>query len=85
MQSNTKLDTNTRTFPEIWATMSSQERDDLALALYNAKCCKSRQAIWNWANGKRQPNSPLVKDTVAKVVGKAIGSRVFSHTLFPCA
>ena len=85
MQNNKNLDTNTSTFPEIWAKMTSMERDDLALALYNAKCCRSRQAIWNWANGKRQPNSLLVKEAVAKIVGKAIGSRVFAHTLFPIA
>lgn len=72
-----------RSFPQIWATMTASERDDLAIQLYAKKCCKTRQTVWNWANGKKQPNSPLVIDTVAKVVSKAVGSRVLGRTLFP--
>lgn len=83
MQSKQNISTDARTFAQIWAKLSPQEREDLTLRLYNARCCKTRQTIWKWANGKTQPNHPVVRDTVANVVGKAIGSRVLATTLFP--
>lgn len=83
MQSKQFSGNDARTFGEIWNTLTSDEREDLTLALYNAKCCKTRQTIWKWANGKSKPSAPIIRDTVAKVVGKTVGSRVFSSTLFP--
>ena len=72
-----------RTFPQIWASLNSSERDELSYQLFRAKCTKTRQTIWNWANGKSQPNMPLIRKAVASVVGKVIGTPVLENTLFP--
>ena len=73
---------NARTFPQIWENLSSDERESLTLEIYNAKCCRTRQTIWKWATDKVRP-STLVRETLAKVVSKAIGTKVYANTLFP--
>ena len=83
MQKYENNTTNTKSFPEIWATLSEREKDDLCLKLYQKKCCKSRQAIRYWGSGSRKPSSELVRNAIAEVVSKAIGAKCFSHTLFP--
>lgn len=83
MQTKEKNPTDARSFPEIWATFTEGERGDLIYDLMKSKCCTTRQAVYNWANGLRTPGSRLVRDEVAKVVGKFIGSRVLGATLFP--
>lgn len=83
MQSKQNSGNLARTFGEIWNSLNQDERETLTLDLYNAKCCKTRQTIWKWANGKSQPSAPIIRDTVAKVVGKTVGSRVFAAHLFP--
>lgn len=83
MQSKENKSNDARSFPEIWGTLTSEQREDLTLRLYNAKCCKTRQTVWAWSIGKRRPQSPIIKDAVAKAVEKTIGRRVFGATLFP--
>lgn len=80
---NAKKSINTNTFSQIWANLSISERENLTLALYNARACRTRQTIWAWANDKARPINPIVKDAVAKVVSKAIGTHVLGSTLFP--
>lgn len=75
--------TDTRTFPQIWATLTADEREDLILRIYNSKACKTRQTVRNWAAGRVVPDSPLVKDTVANCVSKVTGTRVLGGVLFP--
>ena len=75
--------TDARSFPEIWATLSEDERDNLSLELFKKKCCRTRQAIFYWAKGERAPINQLVRDTVAQIVGKMLGAKVFPQTLFP--
>ena len=82
MQSKQISGNDARNFREIWNTLTLEEREQLTLDLYNAKCCKTRQTIWKWANGKSKPSSPIIRDAVAKVVGKTVGSRVLASTLF---
>lgn len=83
MQRKQKCEIETRTFPQIWDSLSQDERDDLTLRLYAAKCCRTRQSIWEWASGKGQPGAMLVRDTVAKTVSKFIGRKSTPQTLFP--
>ena len=83
MQSKENVLTNTKSFHEIWESLTPDQQDDLTADLFKAKCCKTRQAIWWWHTGKKQPINPLIRETIAKVVSKAIGERVFPHTLFP--
>lgn len=81
MSENFSIDT--RSFPEIWAALSKDERDELSLKLFQNKCCRSRQAIHYWGKGEKSPLNPLVRETVAKVVTKQIGAKVLTQTLFP--
>lgn len=46
-----------RSFPEIWATLTDGKRGDLIYELIKAKCCTTRQAVYNWANEVRTPSS----------------------------
>lgn len=83
MQVYEKSDIDTRTFSQIWENLSQNERDDLTLRLYNAKCCKNRQTIWKWATEKCAPREPLVREGVSKTVAKFLGAKVSVQTLFP--
>ena len=78
-----KNSTDTRSFPEIWATLSKDERDDLSLKFFQKKCCLSRQAVFYWGSGERIPGSPLVRETIAQIVSKTLGTKVYPQTLFP--
>lgn len=82
MQNKEIIQTNTKSFPEIWATLSEDEKDELRLKFYQRKCCKTRQAISYWVTGQRRP-SPLVRETIAGIVSKSIGAKCYAHTLFP--
>lgn len=83
MQLYEKSDIDTRTFAQIWANLTQNERDDLTLRLYNAKCCKNRQTIWKWGNDKCAPREPLVREGVCKTVSRFLGARLSTQTLFP--
>lgn len=83
MQMYQKENVETRSLPEIWGSLTSSQREDLAYSLVTARCTKTRQTIWNWTSGKTQPQSPLVRNEVAKCVGRIIGARVMPGTLFP--
>ena len=72
-----------RSFPEIWATLSAGEKDDLVYELIKAKCCKTRTAVGMWGRGDRQPGNNLTRDVIAKSIGKVLGLKVHSATLFP--
>lgn len=73
----------TRSLPEIYGSLTNTQKEDLAYALVTARCTKTRQTIWNWCTGKTAPQSPLVRNEVAKCVGRIIGARVMPGTLFP--
>lgn len=83
MQSKKEIPNDARSFPQIWATLSAGEKDDLVYELIKAKCCKTRTAIGMWGRGDRQPSNALTRDTIAKVIGKTLGLHVFSSSLFP--
>ena len=80
---NEKNLNDARSFPEIWATMSAGEKDDLVYELLKSKCCKTRTAIGMWGRGDRQPSNNLTRDVIAKSIGKVLGLKVHSATLFP--
>lgn len=83
MQSNKEKSNDARSFPEIWATLSSDEKDELVYELIRTKCCKTRTAILMWARGERRPSNALTRDVIARSIGKTLGLRVFGTTLFP--
>ena len=83
MQSKQINSTDARSFPQIWATLSKDERDDLSLMFFQKKCCLTRQAVHYWGKGEKSPRNPLVRDTVAQIVSKKLGVKVYPQTLFP--
>ena len=73
---------DSRSFQEIWKSLSQDEKSDLALKLYNSKCCTTYQTIWNWGTGKTRP-AALAREVAASVVGRFIGTRCLGSVLFP--
>lgn len=72
-----------RAFPEVWGSLSKQEKEELTYQLIKDRCTVSRQTVWNWATGKTRPSSPIIRNAVASSVNKAVGLRVSGATLFP--
>lgn len=83
MQSNENSCIDARSFPQIWALLNQNEREELSRQLYIAKCCKNRQTIWKWGNGKCSPREPLVQEGVCKTVSKFLKVKTTTQTLFP--
>lgn len=83
MQSKENIAVDARTFPEIWESLNTDEQSNLRADLLGSKCCTTRQCIHYWAKGEKSPNMPIVRNAVAKVVGKFLGKKVFAATLFP--
>lgn len=88
---NEKKVIDTRSFPEIWKSLSADyEQPELRHSLIVNRCCSTPQTIWNWANGNTQPTEPLVLQKIAEVVSKFLSARsskgpieVKYQTLFP--
>ena len=83
MQIRQKNPTGARTFPEIWASLTADEREELHYQLIKSRCTTTRQTVWNWASGKKRPFSVLISNEIAKCVTKVTGKRVIANTLFP--
>ena len=83
MQSKETNPTDARTFPEIWASLTTDEREELHYQLMKSRCTTTRQTVWNWASGKKRPFSVLISNEIAKCVTKVTGKRVIAATLFP--
>jgi len=83
MQVYTEKSIDARSFPEIWATLNKGEKDDLVYELLKNKCCTTRTAINQWGRGVRTPANYAAKDIVARSIGKVLGLKVHSATLFP--
>lgn len=72
-----------KTFQEIWSALNGEEHAELARKFYLSRCCSTYQTLWNWGMGKTRPTSPIIRDTIAKVVGKTFCIKTDSNTLFP--
>lgn len=72
-----------RTFPQIWGTLTKDEKEDVTRRLITDGFTLSRQTVWNWAKGIWQPRTLATKNGVAVSVSKVLGLRVFGQTLFP--
>ena len=83
MESATKQDLCTKTFPQIWESLNRQERDFLRYQLKKNGCAGTDMTIWNWSKDKKRPGNDLVKATISKIVGNFIGRRTTPETLFP--
>lgn len=83
MQSKEKIPTDARSFPEIWATLTVDEKEELVYELLKTRCCTTRTAIRQWGRAVRRPANILTQETVAKAIHKVLGIRVLRTTLFP--
>lgn len=83
MQEYKKSGIDTRTFPEIWGTLTSAEQAELRDALMK-KFSITRQAIHNWTRGAAPFYRPA-RVVTAEVIKKTLGYNVSHLTLFPNA
>lgn len=81
--SNTSVEQDSRTLPEIWKGLNKQEQEDIREGIIASKAAKTRNAIYYWCTGQRKPQSDLVRDRVALVVSRVIGKKCYGKTLFP--
>lgn len=79
-QSNRKKVIDTRTFPEIWRGLTPLEQELIGEKL-KRDLVVSRQALWCWTEGKRNP-LPLYRKAIADILNK-IGICASVKTLFP--
>lgn len=83
MQSKEKIPTDARSFPEIWATLTVDEKEELVYELLKTRCCTTRTAINQWGRAVRRPANLLTQEAVAKAINKILGLHVHRTTLFP--
>lgn len=82
-QVSNSLEIDKRTFPEIWATLTENEKDDLSLSIMQSKACKTRQTLWNWGTGRVTPSNGAIKNAISKCVGSVLKIKTHPNVLFP--
>lgn len=82
MQRNEKESIETRSFPEIYKSLTDYEKSKLLAEFVKSSCLGTNQTFWSWGTGKTKPNHPLVIEKVADVLGKFLGKKVLPKTLF---
>lgn len=82
MQSKENLSTESRSFPDIWASLNRDDRKNLTNSLIDA-LDSSYVAVWGWAKGKYAPRSKADKSAAASVISKFMGIKLSPETLFP--
>ena len=75
----------TRTFPEIWKDLSSDEKDRVRRQILIDGWASTPQTIWNWGTGKTAPRIFALRNGVANTMGKILGRKIAPQTLFPNA
>lgn len=81
MQSKEKIIEDSRTFPEIWASMTTAQRDHLRRDLKD-RLKVTRAAVWYWYNGQRRPDY-LRRKEIARLTSNVIGRKCHPDLLFP--
>ena len=74
---------DSRTFPEIWATLTKGEKADASRQIIADGHTLSVQTINAWANGKWKPRTLASRNGIAASMTKALGISVTGRTLFP--
>ena len=81
MQMNKKIAEETRTFPEIWKSLTTAQQDHLRSDLTG--CLKvTSAAVWYWYNGQRRPDY-LRRKEIARLTSAVIGRKCHPDLLFP--
>jgi hypothetical protein len=80
MQSKEKNLIDTRTFPQIWASLSPVEQMGLN-AIIQDKLGVSRKSVYNWAQGNTKPYI-YIRKSLSNVLKQALGIYTSHQTLF---
>ena len=83
MENAAKQEICTKTFPEIWESLSKHERSFLRYQLKKNGCANTDMTIWNWGKDKKRPTSAVVKSAISKTITTFIGKKTSPDTLFP--
>lgn len=83
MQINKEISTDARSFPEIWNSLDKEKQEVLMTRIYKKQCARCYQTVYYWRTGKKYPDNPIIRKTVASIVGTLINARVLPQTLFP--
>lgn len=81
MQKNKKYAEETRTFPEIWKSLTAAQRDHLRDDL-TGRLKVTTAAVWYWYKGRRRPDYQRRRD-IAHLTSAVIGRRCHPDLLFP--
>ncbi len=81
MQMNKKITEETRTFQEIWESMTTAQRDHLRSDL-TGRLKVTTAAVWYWYKGQRRPDYTCRKE-IARLTSAVIGRRCHPDLLFP--
>lgn len=76
-------ETNTKTFSEIYSSLTEGQRADLRLRLVIALGVKDN-TLWNWGSGKTNPINQKHREVCAEVLSDVIKQELSPETLFPC-
>jgi hypothetical protein len=76
-----KKDLDTRTFPEICASLSKSEWQEIRTSCV-MKTGKTESAVYYWREGK-QPVSLMERRAVSDIVNRVLGIKTTHRTLFP--
>jgi len=79
MNENKSIDT--RSFPEIWETLTDYQKDNLRFAIY-VNMRVSPQTVWYWRTGKRRPSFVNRKE-IARLTSIVTKTKCNSELLFP--
>ena len=82
MQSKQNNPIDTRSFPEIYNSLTNLQQQDLTVRFFNAGICTCRQAVWQWSRGTA-PRQEISRQAVARILGNYIGAKLPVKTLFP--
>ena len=80
MYANDSLDA--RSFPQIWASCDSGQRQKLTNRISVRLECSS-VAVWNYGKGNYSPRSINDKKEIVKIVKSLLGYNTSPETLFP--
>lgn len=84
MQVNKNSSIDTRTFPEIWASLGTSSPEQLMLRdVLIEKLHITRQSVNNWGLGKTCPISEYLKKRACTVINNHLGINTVFRTLFP--
>lgn len=82
MQKYTEINSDARTFAEIWGGLTAAEQSELRYQLTKNGDC-SRVSVYKWAVKGVRPVSLGMRKRVSSIVNRTLGIKTSHITLFP--